>query len=72
MVRGFHIYKDVWNPVVSDIRMCQREFGNLHDPYAVTVVRKDAVIVGHIPYNNIVFMLLFLEEKWNNHLSDNW
>ena len=40
---GFHIYKDVWNPVVGDILMCQREFGKLHDPYAVTVVRDHVI-----------------------------
>ena len=43
MVRGFHIYKDVCNPVVGDILMCQREFGNLHDPYTVTVVCDHAI-----------------------------
>ena len=54
MVRVFHIYKDVWNPVVGDILKCQRESGNLHDPYAVTVVRDDAIIVGHIPRRHAV------------------
>ncbi len=48
VVRGFHVYKDVWNPVVGEIIMCQQDFGNLHDPYAVAAVR-DSVTVGHVP-----------------------
>ena len=35
VVRGFHVYKDVWNPVVGETLICEKEFGNLHDPYAV-------------------------------------
>ena len=63
MVRDFHIYKDVCNPVVGDILMCQREFGNFHDPYAVTVVCEDAVIVGHIPRTIPSLHYFFLREN---------
>ena len=27
----------------------QTGFGNLHDPYAVSIVHEDNVIVGHVP-----------------------
>ena len=54
VVRGFHVYKDIWNPVVGELLVCKQEFGNLHDPYTVSVVHEDGVIVGHI----IVVMLL--------------
>lgn len=34
VVRGFHLYKDVWNPHIGDTLFCQQEFRNLHDPCA--------------------------------------
>ena len=57
------VFMDVWNPVVGDILMCQREFGNLHDPYAVTVVCEDAVIVGHIPRTILSLCYFFLRNN---------
>ena len=31
------------------IHICEWEFGNLHDPYAISIVHEDNVIVGHVP-----------------------
>ena len=48
-VRGFHVYKDVWNPSLQETLSCSREPGNVHDPYAVAVKTGPSVIVGHVP-----------------------
>ena len=45
-VRGFHVYKDVWRPVIGEELRCQREEDNPRDPYAVAVT--SAVISGHV------------------------
>ncbi len=45
MVRGYHAYKDIWTAVVGEELPCQRERVNLRDPFAV-VVLKDEAIVG--------------------------
>ena len=45
-VHGFHIYKDVWRPVIGEELRCQREEDNPRDPYAVAVI--SAVISGHV------------------------
>ena len=45
-VRGFHVYKDVWRPVIGEELRCQREEDNPRDPYAVTVT--SVVISGHV------------------------
>ena len=37
-VRGYHVYKDVWEAALGQLLPCQREPGNTHDPYAVAVV----------------------------------
>ena len=60
MVRGYHNYQSVWDAAVdSEVLNCYREVGNTHDPSAVAV-RKDAVIVGHIPCATYVLCLFFL------------
>ena len=48
MVRGYHVYKDVWSAALGEQLSCQREPTNTRDPLAVEVVRS-LVTVGHIP-----------------------
>ena len=55
-IRGHHIYKDVWTPVVNEELSCRREEGNISDPYAVAFI-KSGVIVGHVPrctFNKVI------------------
>ena len=47
VVRGYHAYKDIWQPDVGEELRCQREVGNLVDAFAVAVMRKETVI-GHV------------------------
>ena len=35
VVRGYHMYKDIWNAVVGRLG-CQQETGNLNGPYAAS------------------------------------
>ena len=53
-VRGFHVYKDVWRPVIGEELRCQREEDNPRDPYAVAVTKSrtgvvGVEVVGHVP-----------------------
>ncbi len=48
-VRGFHIYQNIWNPLIGENLTCQPEFGNIHDLYSVAVVASSSSIVGHVP-----------------------
>ena len=48
VVRGFHIYKEVWHAVIGDVLPCRRDLGNPHDLYAVAMVRASNT-VGHVP-----------------------
>lgn len=41
--------------------MCEQELGNVHDPYAASVVCDD-VVVGHVPRNITSLCHFFLEE----------
>ena len=49
VVRGFHVYKDVWDPFFGEELLCEQDVGNIHDPYAVSVVHSDGLVVGHVP-----------------------
>ena len=48
VLKGFHVYKDVWNPVIGKTLFCTLEFGSIHDPYAVAAC-KGVELVGHVP-----------------------
>ena len=48
-VRGHHIYKDIWSSVHSEEFHCKHEISNVHDLYAVSVIKHGMGIVGHLP-----------------------
>ena len=48
MVRGFHEYQCIWSAAVGQELPCSREFGNVHDLFAVAV-KRSGDIIGHIP-----------------------
>ena len=53
-LRGFHVYKELWNPKLNEKLETIHEENNPHDRYAVAVIRKTVsrlrpVVVGHLP-----------------------
>lgn len=48
-VRGYHVYKTIWTPFIGETLLCEPEFGNIEDPYAVKVVDSASVTIGHVP-----------------------
>ena len=39
-IRGHHIYKSIWQPIVGEQLTLEREDGNSHDRHAVSVMRE--------------------------------
>jgi len=39
-IRGFHVYQDVWTPVIGELLLLKREPENVHDKHAVAVIRQ--------------------------------
>ena len=64
-IRGYHVYKEVWNATFGEILICQTEFGNFHDPYAVAVLTSNDTIVGHVPRNISAVCHFFLRKNGN-------
>ena len=48
IVRGHHIYKFVWTPVIGEELYLEPEESNQHNEYTVAA-RKDGETVGHVP-----------------------
>ena len=40
--------KDIWNPVIGEVLVCEREEENNHDHFAIAC-KRDGTIVGHLP-----------------------
>ena len=36
VIRGYHVYKDIWVPIIGEILFCEQEPGNGEDRFAVT------------------------------------
>lgn len=48
VIRGHHVFKEVWTPQLGEKLSLLQEKDNIHDRYAVSVVR-DEELVGHVP-----------------------
>ena len=35
VIRGYHVYKDIWVPIIGEILFCEQETGNEEDCFAV-------------------------------------
>ena len=46
-IRGYHVYKDVWTPVMEEMLLLRKEPTNEN---AAAVLNEDGV-VGHVPFN---------------------
>ena len=66
----FHIYRDIWNPKLSQLLEVFHEQGNIHDPFAMACEVRSATVlttavIGHIP-REISCFFYFL---WNMVVS---
>ena len=62
IIRGHHIYKEVWEPIYGQILQCTRETSYRFDPFAVFII-SDSEIVGHVPQKISATCALFLQHQ---------
>ena len=60
VIRGFHVYKTIWDAAIGETLRCKREKDNNSDRYAIAVLQND-VIVGHLPRKYSRVCSLFLD-----------
>ena len=67
ILKGFHVYKEIWNPVKGEVLDTRMEPGNPTDQYAVCV-ENNGNVVGHLTEGNnvhfykTIFFLLRADE----------
>ena len=61
-VRGYHVYKDYWEPRIGETLLLRREPHNDRDRRAVAVMKEQG-IVGHVPQNFAPFLSSFLQRE---------
>ena len=44
IIHGRHIYKQIWRPLVGEILTLEREEGNNHDKFAVSLLKHTTVL----------------------------
>ena len=70
-IRGFHAYKQNWDPVLGRRYSCTTEEKNEHDEYAVAVVNDDEV-VGHISLSLSKIMSVFKIDWFTHGSRSDW
>ena len=60
MIRGYHVYKDVWNSNIGEMLPCTIEISNKYDPNAIAVM-KGGTVVDHLARKISFISKLFLE-----------
>ena len=60
-IRGYHVYKEVWEAVVEESLVCEREPENASDRYVVAVKKPPGTIIGNLPRKVSRVCLLFLQ-----------
>ena len=48
VIRGYHIYEEVWSSIIGEVLVCHRDTRNCHDPFAIATC-KGTTIVEHVP-----------------------
>ena len=62
VIRGHHIYKLVWSPVVGEVLKLRPEDGNEYNRYVVGV-QKDGKIIGHAPKEITRIFYYFMQQN---------
>ena len=48
-IRGFHVYRQVWQPVQHEELTCTHEIGNHFDMFSIKTINNQGVLSGHLP-----------------------
>ena len=47
VIRGYHVYRDIWVPIIGEILFCEQEPGNEEDRFAVAARSPAVEIFGY-------------------------
>ena len=61
-MRGFHVYQDVWTPIIGEVLACRREMTNIEDRYAIAVYKMEKLLVTCLARFRFYVQRLYEEE----------
>lgn len=61
-VRGFHVYRDIWEPIIGEELTTEYQTDNIMDKHSVAVLKKGKV-VGHLPREKSKVYWFFFKHK---------
>ena len=67
VIRGYHVYKRTWNPIVGEILAVYREQGNAQERHAACLL-KEGAIAGHAPSEQARYFWFLIEHDRMLHL----
>lgn len=70
LAHGYHVYRDIGETDVGQTLLRQWETGNLHDPYAVSVM-EGSTVVGHFHEQYLLLQLVY-GKKWYHLMQSTW
>lgn len=44
VIRGYHVYKEIWTTTLGKVLTCRQETDNFHDRFAVAVLKGSVVV----------------------------
>ena len=59
VIRGYYVYKDIWEASSGQIFPCLQGSGNAFDPFTISIMRHSDII-GHVP---IGCLFIFLQNS---------
>ena len=60
VIRGYHVYMDIWTPEVHEKFACHQESGNEHVRFAIAIFTGGENILGHLTLTNGIRVALSL------------
>ena len=48
-IRGYHVFRKIWEPVIEEELKCAHEVGNEYDVFSVKTCQGSGETVGHLP-----------------------
>lgn len=60
VIRGHHVFKNIWTPWLGEVLLVWKEAGNAHNRRAVALLKADRTVVGHVPreFSRVVWHFL--------------
>ena len=69
-IRGYHVYHQIWHPIIGEVLGTTHKWENEHDRYTVAVLEEETCVVGHLP-RLINRVLLLFDNGRDNHCGGN-